>query len=243
LYDFNGNGEKLVILTSSNFYNSVDFRLKGYEKYGDTPLWGTESYDGSLSFLSVGEMDQTSGKEIVFGIYRYDDVDSAYYHTIKILNGQTGVEEWSSTEESGYLAGPYLGDLDGDETSEILLNIYDYKNENYYLSVLSLTSSVRVYENELKPQAFSISQNYPNPFNPNTILPIHLNAQSQLSISIVNIQGHIVQTLVNGNFASGKYQFSWNGKSQSGESQSSGVYFFLIDINGNQIKRPMVLMK
>jgi len=243
MYDFEGNGEKLAIITGSNFYNSVDFHLLGYTIFGTSPVWMSESYDGSISFLNAAELDQDVGKELVFGINRYDDVDSSYFHSLRILDGLTGAEEFVLQEQPGYLSGPYVGDLDGDGFNEILLNIYDYKDENYYMSVWSHNGGTQSISKSPITDRYSVSQNYPNPFNPNTVLPITLHSQSKVSIHVMNAKGQQVQSLVNGSFSAGRYQFSWNGQSQSGVPQSSGVYFFLIDIDGNQLKRPMVLMK
>jgi len=243
LYDFDGNGEKMAIITGSNYYNSVDFHLLGYSIFGTVPVWTTDNYEGSVTYLNSAELDQDIGKELVFGVNRYDEVDSSYFHSVIILDGLTGEEEWVMEEQPGYLAGPYLGDLDGDEVVEILLNVYDYKNENFYMSVWSHTSGTQSISDLPIADQYTVSQNYPNPFNPNTVLPITLNTRSELSVTVINAQGQFIQSLVNGSFASGRYEFSWNGKSQTGIHQSSGVYFFLINVDGNRIKRPMVLMK
>ena len=243
LYDFNNDGDKTAIITGSNYYNSVDFHLLAYSVFGSEPEWTSTSYEGSLSSLNASELDLDDGKELIFGINRYDEVDSSYYFTIKVLDGETGEEEWSLQEQQGYVSGPYIGDLDGDNTNEILLNVYDYKDENYYMSVWSFTGGMQAVTPSAIAENYTVSNSYPNPFNPNTVLPIVLNNQSELSITVVNVQGQLVQTVVNGIFSSGRYRFSWDGKSQLGELQSSGGYFFLINIDGNQIKRPMVLMK
>jgi len=98
------------------------------------------------------------------------------------------------------------------------------------------------------PTDFDISQNYPNPFNPTTTIKYQLPVDSKVNLTIYNMLGQKIVTLVDGNIPAG-YQFAqWNGKDGSGKSIASGVYLYRIEITGNDGKqfatvKRMMMMK
>ncbi|HIB14258.1 MAG TPA: T9SS type A sorting domain-containing protein, partial [Candidatus Marinimicrobia bacterium] len=70
------------------------------------------------------------------------------------------------------------------------------------------------------PEAFSLDRAYPNPFNPTTTLSFALPIDSEVSLSIYNLQGREVVSLVNGNMDAGYHSVVWNA-----DRFGSGVYF------------------
>ena len=94
------------------------------------------------------------------------------------------------------------------------------------------------------PLANSLSQNYPNPFNPETTIPYDLSSDAIVSLTIYNIAGQIVRKLIDGEaLAAGQYQAVWDGRSQSGASVASGMYFYLLHAGDYVAKRKMVLLR
>ena len=94
------------------------------------------------------------------------------------------------------------------------------------------------------PLANSLSQNYPNPFNPETTIPYALNSDAIVSLTIYNIAGQVVRKLVDGEaLAAGQYQAVWDGRSESGTSVASGMYFYLLHAGDFVAKRKMVLLR
>jgi|GEM_PF-4427732 len=75
------------------------------------------------------------------------------------------------------------------------------------------------------PNEFMLYHSYPNPFNPTTTIPYDIASESFVTITIFDILGREVTTLVNEKKMPGKYQMRWNGKSNSYTQLSSGVYF------------------
>jgi len=93
------------------------------------------------------------------------------------------------------------------------------------------------------PAAYDLKQNYPNPFNPTTIISYDLPIKSEVELSIYNILGQKVITLVNTNQPPGSYNVIWDGRNEIGERVASGIYIYQIKM-GNFIKtRKMILMK
>ena len=77
---------------------------------------------------------------------------------------------------------------------------------------------------KLLPATYGLSQNYPNPFNSETIIKYQLPEASKVEISIYNILGQRVRTLVFTHKEAGYYHVKWNGKNNSGETVASGIY-------------------
>ena len=95
-----------------------------------------------------------------------------------------------------------------------------------------------------RPMANSLSQNYPNPFNPETTIPYDLSSEAIVSLTIYNIAGQVVRKLVDGeSLAAGQYQAVWDGRSESGASVASGMYFYLLHAGDYVAKRKMVLLR
>ena len=94
------------------------------------------------------------------------------------------------------------------------------------------------------PLANALSQNYPNPFNPETTIPYDLSSDAIVSLTIYNIAGQVVRKLVDGEaLAAGQYQAVWDGRSESGASVASGMYFYLLRASDFVAKRKMVLLR
>ena len=93
------------------------------------------------------------------------------------------------------------------------------------------------------PSIFSLSQNYPNPFNPVTKLDYNLPLRSKVNISIYNVLGQEIKTLVNGVKEYGYHSTTWNGQDNVGRELASGVYFARITSQGFTKTRKMLLVK
>ena len=91
------------------------------------------------------------------------------------------------------------------------------------------------------PTAFSIEQNYPNPFNPTTIINYGIPQNAEVTISIYNMLGQKVKTLVSEQKNAGAYSVQWNGDNEFGQKVASGPYIYKINA-GNFIKSMKLLL-
>lgn len=80
-----------------------------------------------------------------------------------------------------------------------------------------------------KPREFSLSQNYPNPFNPTTIITYTLPTPSAVTLTLFDVLGRTVATLVDTKHSPGTYNYTLN---TSTLNLSSGVYFYRLQANG-----------
>jgi hypothetical protein len=97
------------------------------------------------------------------------------------------------------------------------------------------------------PGSFTMGQNYPNPFNPTTTISYTLEPMAgQLpvtNLSIFNLLGQRVVTLVDETQLPGIYTVSWDGRNSSAQPIASGVYFYRLTRGDDAQTRKMVLLK
>lgn len=89
----------------------------------------------------------------------------------------------------------------------------------------------------------TLDQNYPNPFNPSTIIPFSLAAPSPVSLTIYNVKGQRVKTLLNETKDFGRYKINWDGKNDHGLRVSSGVYYYRLEAGKHVFTKKLVLLK
>ncbi len=95
---------------------------------------------------------------------------------------------------------------------------------------------------ENTPFTFSLSQNRPNPFNPSTVIPFSLAKAGQVELTVFNIAGQRVKTLVSGSLPEGYHAVVWKGDDNRGGSVASGVYFYRLVSGGRAVTRKMLLL-
>ena len=93
------------------------------------------------------------------------------------------------------------------------------------------------------PVNFSLSQNNPNPFNATTKISLDLRKPSHVELSIFNIAGQRVRTLLDKDLQSGNHSVEWDGRDSFGHPVASGVYFYRMRAGDFQTSRKMVLLK
>jgi hypothetical protein len=96
---------------------------------------------------------------------------------------------------------------------------------------------------ELLPDRFYLSANYPNPFNQSTIIKFGLPVPGHVELSIYNIVGQKVVTLLDQDYQAGNHVVAWNGENADGRSVSSGIYFYRVKSREFMQIRKMVLLK
>lgn len=93
------------------------------------------------------------------------------------------------------------------------------------------------------PSAFQLSQNYPNPFNPSTEIQYAITEPGHVTLTIFNLLGKEVKTLVDEDKPAGIYQVQWDGKDALGKETPSGIYFYRITAGEKSEIRKMTKIK
>ena len=100
----------------------------------------------------------------------------------------------------------------------------------------------------LIPEETALLANYPNPFNPETWIPYQLAESAEVTLTIYDTNGQLVQRLEVGHQAAGMYQSRsraayWDGRNQLGESVASGLYFYTLTTGDFTATRRMLILK
>ncbi|KPL15154.1 MAG: hypothetical protein AMS26_08415 [Bacteroides sp. SM23_62] len=89
---------------------------------------------------------------------------------------------------------------------------------------------------------FVLHQNYPNPFNPETVIEYQLPRAADVEISIFNLQGQKMTTLVQEYRSAGSHKIIWDGTDKYSQQVASGVYLYQLKIGKfMQVKKMMLL--
>lgn len=125
--------------------------------------------------------------------------------------------------------------------------------ENPNTSDSLLQSTTNLTESELSKinsteSIGSLKPNAPNPFMPTTTINYEINNKTDqpdsVNVSFYNIKGELIRVLVDDFQVSGEYKFEWDGKDDDGNPVESGVYFYKLVINEEEVgTKKMILLK
>ena len=93
------------------------------------------------------------------------------------------------------------------------------------------------------PTAFNLQQNYPNPFNPVTSINYQLASDAHVTLTVYDIMGQKIRTVVNEDQSAGFRAVVWDGRDNYNNPVSSGVYFYRLHAGNNIQTRKMILMR
>jgi len=111
------------------------------------------------------------------------------------------------------------------------------------LVMLPTGDDVSLADVTVMPEKFTIHQNYPNPFNPVTTLRYDLPENGNVNITIYDMLGRQVKTLINQNQDAGYRSVVWNATNNYGEPVSAGIYLYQIQAGEYMQTKKMVLLK
>lgn len=173
------------------------------------------------------------------------------------IRTESGIIIWNSMSEyeDGFRLIPALGNAQ-QNTGWAINNL---EMGNYFWSVQAIDnnfegsifadeasftiSTVGLSENPTIDNSNNLS-NYPNPFSQSTTITFSLQEYAYVNILIYNTNGQIVNSLINQSKDSGKYSVKWDGISSSGAPLKSGIYYYILKINGvPYVKEKCLLFK
>lgn len=110
-------------------------------------------------------------------------------------------------------------------------------NVDFVQLIKETVASVRNDRNKL-PQGFALEQNYPNPFNPSTTINFAVGKLSHVELTVYNVLGQRVATLINEQMQPGVYRVTWDAA-----NVPSGLYFYTMKADGHRFTRKMMVIK
>lgn len=106
-----------------------------------------------------------------------------------------------------------------------------------------ILTSINAPIDDIIPRQFTLYQNFPNPFNSSSVIRFSLTKLSEVKLTIFNLLGEEIKTLVQGAHSPGVYEIIWNGEDDLGFSVASGIYFYRIIVNKEAITKKMLFQK
>jgi len=161
--------------------------------------------------------------------YTIDIQSNAYPVTISLEGAKAalaGMKMAARTQQ-----GQLLGSLNGSGSS------IKITNSSVKAVVLTLNDGANI------PKVFALGQNYPNPFNPTTRFTVDVPKTSSVEVTIYDVLGQKVNTLMNGQQAAGSISVQWDGRDANGLPVTSGVYFVHMKADNFTATQKIVLMK
>ncbi|MEK7728636.1 MAG: T9SS type A sorting domain-containing protein, partial [candidate division KSB1 bacterium] len=177
--------------------------------------------------------------------------------TNPFADGTSNFGEFSVSDGSGSVrvddeSATYRGNLDstyalGDSLTSII-GIHHESFSNKKIEPRSPKDVVRkptsVNDNPAQPVfTFELAPNYPNPFNPETTIRYQVARGVNVNITIYNVLGQKVRTLVNGIKPAGAHRIVWNGKDERGLGLPTGMYFYKMKAGEFVQVRKMLLLQ
>ncbi|NIT58939.1 MAG: T9SS type A sorting domain-containing protein, partial [Aliifodinibius sp.] len=116
-------------------------------------------------------------------------------------------------------------------------------NDDWFIDDVVLDVPTGLKASKILPTHYALDQNYPNPFNPTTTIAYQLPTISDVELTIYNVLGQKVRTLVDKRQTAGFYQIQWDGRNQFGEKVSSGIYIYKLKAADFVQSRKLILLK
>jgi hypothetical protein len=168
----------------------------------DTIIWQANDNMGIDTIAIDLSLDNGNGWQV---IARLSQADNQYY-------------TWNVPDVSSLQCKIRIQvvDFDGNRT-------YDTSDSPFSISN---SSTIENTGNEKRPTKFEVQQNYPNPFNNSTIIRFQIPETAHVKLTIFNMRGQEIMTLLDQKLNAGYHQVKWDGIDQFGKLVSSGVYFY-----------------
>jgi photosystem II stability/assembly factor-like uncharacterized protein len=143
-----------------------------------------------------------------------------------------------------YQLATYLDeDLPNGDYNYCVTNVYWGQYESLPSSVVNVNITSNQDEVIIPAEVTALTGNYPNPFNPNTTITYSVKNPSQVNISVYNLKGELVRTLVSESKTNGFYKTTWDGRDSKGNTVTSGVYLYRMQAGNYTSTKRMMLMK
>jgi hypothetical protein len=169
-----------------------------------------------------------------------DDVVSLYVYSGSLPTSESSASLLSITNVNDGVNDPAdIGAVAVRQSSNCPTGLIDGIRvaNNWGLAVTGTATEVAENISEI-PAKFDLMQNYPNPFNPSTLIKYQVPQNTHVNISVYDILGNKISTLVNQEKAAGSHEVTFNA-----DDMPSGVYFYTIQTGSFTQTKKMILMK
>ena len=165
----------------------------------------------------------------------------AEYNSSSLTIREMKIDHQSVFDEI-FAAQAMFGEIEWDVS--VRDSMVEVTSENGALTLgVNASAAVLSINGELLPEVFSLHQNYPNPFNPVTKLRYDLPENGHVNITIYDMLGREVKTLINQTQDAGYRSVIWDATNDYGKPVSAGIYLYQIQAGEYMRTKKMVLLK
>jgi len=172
----------------------------------------------------------------------WDSIENFQYYKLERSTDSlfiTGVE-------TNYLEYNNYTDNDLEFNTEYFYRVSAFVSDYWtdYSNVISVTLEwVGIADGDEIPSGYKVHQNHPNPFNPVTTLRYDLPQDAMVNITIYDMMGRVIKTMVNNQQNAGFKSIQWNATNDEGKPASAGLYLYTIQAGDFRQSKKMVLLK
>lgn len=259
-FDLDGNGsEELVVSPWTGDVNVIS-EVADLASADSNDVVNVSNVAGGTRGMAVGDFDNDGLGEIFIGnnynsaVYRIDFLGGSvsdannYSDPVLIYQADTSgsIRTYSVAFGSAGNNGGADSDISGDDFPDLVIGHEDGDTTaTEYVVVLSSDEALAI-SNDFGAavlDAYKLRQNYPNPFNPSTSIAYSLSKAGQVELTIYDLMGRIIKTLVSEHKQAGDFSTQWNGQDNQGRSVASGAYLYKLEVNGAVLTRTMTFIK
>ncbi len=221
-YSVKGNNATLLNSLPADLSETVEFQIAAgayadYQFYDGEATFSWPTFENIPSEMTITLTDTHTGTVI-------DLRDEQSYSFQMSVNG---LKQKMSEEKS-------FRNLQADD-SPVMSPMF--AGQRFVLSIIPEITTDIPTDGQL-PTVFALSQNYPNPFNPTTIISYELPQQGHVRLTVYDMTGRQVATLVDTQMNAGRHQVSFNAM-----NLSSGVYMYRLQAGSAMLTRQLTLIK
>ncbi len=139
---------------------------------------------------------------------------------------------------------------EGSGVVEIILSAGADPNENYTLQFTAITSNATGAPVAARPVQMSLKQNYPNPFGQasaskslSTAIDFTLNKSTNVTLTVFDMLGRRVKSLVNAYQSQGSHHVVWDGTNDNGQAETAGIYLYKLETASWSKTNRMILLR
>lgn len=259
------DGYQIISNFNGNSWNEENYSFPAGQILGQENVWVVANSQAETEILNNADdilPNNQAGYVVGFNgndvraLVKIDGIDTTFLDFIGNFNGIDPGDGWSVAgiedatkdhtliKKTGVLRGNtdwLVSAGDSEENSEWLVFEKDYfSNLGFHNNDVDI---IPESHNEIL-EGFKLLSNFPNPFNPETNIEFSIQKPANIKISVFNIKGQHIKTLINKNFQSGLHRITWNGTNSSNCRVVSGIYFYQMTTeDGFSQTKKMILLQ
>ena len=236
--------------------DGIDVSLEIFSEFGN-PLFLAASMESPWCPIGSGNVLYLIYMSVLYDLTPFSSIQSVSFEFCG-----TGV----GVENLGIDGVLYMGNIlhvPVDYFPDVMVNINSQEFGNYVFGTVTLVGNVQqllvggqgfYVDNlcvnlDLSPvpdfvaDALTLRPNYPNPFNPSTTLSFSLKQSGLVQLSVVDVAGRRIATLLQEVRSEGEHQVVWNGRDDHDRLAASGIYFVRLESGGQVATRKIEMLK